>query len=50
LLAAGSSVEPYWTIYAQHKTAEVMEILEKLRIGSIDPKDLEVLNQQVLLS
>lgn len=41
LLAAGGSVEPYWAIYAQHKTAEVMEILEDLRIGTIDENDLK---------
>ena len=47
LLAAGGSVEPFWAIYAQHKTAEVMEILEKLRIGSVDPEDLKLLSEQV---
>lgn len=41
LLAAGGSVEPYWALYAQHKTPEVMEILETLRIGNLDKKDFE---------
>jgi sulfite oxidase len=50
LLAAGGSVEPFWAIYAQHKTAEVMEILEKLRIGNVDPNDLDLLRQQVIAS
>ncbi|KJH44770.1 oxidoreductase molybdopterin binding domain protein [Dictyocaulus viviparus] len=45
LLAAGGSVEPFWSIYAQHKTKEVMEILEELRIGNLDPNDIEVLKQ-----
>ncbi|KAK6017779.1 cytochrome b5-like Heme/Steroid binding domain protein, partial [Ostertagia ostertagi] len=41
LLAAGGAVDPYWSLYAQHKTAEVMEILEEYRIGNLDPKDVE---------
>ncbi|XGW27752.1 hypothetical protein V3C99_007944 [Haemonchus contortus] len=41
LLAAGSAVDPYWSLYAQHQTKEVMEILEDYRIGSLDPKDVE---------
>jgi len=40
LLAAGGSVEPFWAIYGQHKTAEVMEILEELRIGSLNPDEV----------
>ncbi|KAI6173931.1 Sulfite oxidase, mitochondrial [Aphelenchoides besseyi] len=46
LLAAGGSVEPFWSIYAQHKTAEVMRILEELRIGNVDPEDFKKFNQQ----
>uniref|UniRef100_A0A914PIX6 sulfite oxidase n=1 Tax=Panagrolaimus davidi TaxID=227884 RepID=A0A914PIX6_9BILA len=45
LLAAGGSVEPYWALYAQHKTDEVMEILETLRIGNLDEKELDKLTQ-----
>ncbi|KAI1723667.1 oxidoreductase molybdopterin binding domain-containing protein [Ditylenchus destructor] len=41
LLAAGGSVEPFWAIYAQHNTKEVAEILEELRIGSLDVEDLK---------
>jgi sulfite oxidase len=39
-MAAGGSVEPFWAIYGQHKTAEVMEILEELRIGSLNPEEV----------
>jgi cytochrome b involved in lipid metabolism len=46
LLAAGGSVEPYWALYAQHKTDEVMEILETLRIGNLDKKELEKMKQE----
>ncbi|KAK6059880.1 cytochrome b5-like Heme/Steroid binding domain protein [Cooperia oncophora] len=41
LLAAGGAADPYWSLYAQHKTEEVMEILEEYRIGTLDPKDVE---------
>ncbi|KAE9551963.1 hypothetical protein FO519_004815 [Halicephalobus sp. NKZ332] len=46
LLAAGGSVEPFWALYAQHKTSEVMEILESLRIGNLDEKDLLEMNSK----
>lgn len=35
LLAAGSSVEPFWMLYSIHKNPHVFEILEKLRIGNL---------------
>lgn len=35
LLAAGKSIEPYWSVYSVHKTEEIYEILESLRIGNI---------------
>uniref|UniRef100_A0A914CJ72 sulfite oxidase n=1 Tax=Acrobeloides nanus TaxID=290746 RepID=A0A914CJ72_9BILA len=40
LMAAGGSLEPFWALYAQHKTKEVLEILETLRIGNIDPEEV----------
>ncbi|CEF64282.1 Sulfite oxidase, mitochondrial [Strongyloides ratti] len=46
LLAAGMSIEPFWNIYAQHKSAYVLEILESLRIGSVDENDLKILNEK----
>lgn len=38
LLAAGSSIEPYWEMYAAHKQEEIYEMLEELRIGNITEK------------
>lgn len=35
LLAAGSSIEPFWALYAVHHTPEVYGILEEHRIGNI---------------
>ncbi|KAH9514890.1 hypothetical protein Btru_021275 [Bulinus truncatus] len=41
LLAAGKSIEPYWNIYSAHKTGEIYEILETLRIGNILEPDVK---------
>ena len=38
-LAAGSSLEPYWAVFANHNTDEVREILEGMRIGNIARED-----------
>lgn len=35
MLAAGSSLEPYWSMYSSHQTKEVWSILEGMRIGNI---------------
>lgn len=43
LLAAGSSVEPFWELYGIHKNPQVFEILEELRIGNVDPDDLNAM-------
>lgn len=42
LLAAGGAVDPYWNIYQQHKTPEVLELLEEMRIGNLDERDVIV--------
>lgn len=34
LLAAGSSIEPFWELYASHQVSEVHDILEGFRIGN----------------
>ena len=39
VLAAGSSIEPYWAVFGAHNTDEVREILEGLRIGNVALKD-----------
>uniref|UniRef100_A0AC35UGF7 Sulfite oxidase n=1 Tax=Rhabditophanes sp. KR3021 TaxID=114890 RepID=A0AC35UGF7_9BILA len=50
LLGAGKSIEPFWAIYAQHKSAAVLEILESHRIGTIDEKDLAEINRLTKLA
>jgi sulfite oxidase len=41
LLAAGSSIEPYWDMYGVHKQGEIIEMLEELRIGNITERPKE---------
>lgn len=42
MLAAGGSIEPFWHLYPQHKTTDVLAILEEHRIGNLDPRDIDV--------
>ncbi|CAH1281600.1 unnamed protein product [Diabrotica balteata] len=37
LIAAGSSVEPFWMLYGIHENPHVYEILESYRIGNLKP-------------
>ncbi|KAH9908841.1 Oxidoreductase, molybdopterin-binding domain-containing protein [Xylariomycetidae sp. FL2044] len=41
LRAAGGSIEPYWNIFAIHKTQYVLDILDQYVVGRIHPDDLE---------
>ena len=45
-LAAGSSLEPYWAVFADHNADEVREILEGMRIGNIAREDRDKVAQQ----
>ncbi|GIL84054.1 hypothetical protein Vretifemale_12777 [Volvox reticuliferus] len=36
MLAAGGSVEPFWSLYQQHRKPEVLQILEPYRIGTLE--------------
>ena len=35
MLGAGGPIDPFWNMYAVHKTKEVLEILEEYRIGKL---------------
>ncbi|KAF6199941.1 hypothetical protein GE061_006239 [Apolygus lucorum] len=37
LMGVGGAVDPFWNIYAAHKTPQVARILEQYRIGNLDP-------------
>ncbi|XP_033203254.1 sulfite oxidase [Bombus vancouverensis nearcticus] len=39
IMAAGSSIEPFWAIFANHNTEEIYELLESMRIGNISKDD-----------
>lgn len=45
-LAAGSALEPYWEVFANHNTDEVRDILEELRIGNVSPADFDKLTRE----
>lgn len=40
IMAAGGSIEPFWTIFANHNRDEIYELLETMRIGNISEKDV----------
>jgi sulfite oxidase len=40
MLAAGSSVDPFWTLYQQHFTKDVQAILKQYQIGRLDPTEV----------
>ncbi|KAF0699780.1 Aste57867_9661 [Aphanomyces stellatus] len=46
LLAAGKSIEPFWQVYAAHNHGDVHGILEGLRVGNLDRKDVEMLEAE----
>ncbi|KAI1333916.1 Oxidoreductase, molybdopterin-binding domain-containing protein [Xylariaceae sp. FL0016] len=41
LRAAGGSIEPYWDIFAIHKSQYVRDVLEQYVLGRVHPSDLE---------
>jgi len=41
MMAAGGSIDPFWTIFANHNTPEIYSLLESMRIGNISEEDAE---------
>ncbi|XP_035794444.1 sulfite oxidase-like [Anopheles albimanus] len=39
MLAAGGAIDPFWHIFQQHNTQEVLTLLETYRIGNLRPDD-----------
>jgi sulfite oxidase len=39
MLAAGSAIDPYWEVFAQHNSEQVWEMLEEYRIGNVAVAD-----------
>lgn len=40
LLGAGGGIDPFWNIYAVHKTPEILALLETFRIGNLAADDV----------
>nr|XP_019529350.2 probable sulfite oxidase, mitochondrial [Aedes albopictus] len=40
MLAAGSAIDPFWHIFQQHNTKEVLTLLESFRIGNLKEDDV----------
>ncbi|GAB0095632.1 Sulfite oxidase [Sergentomyia squamirostris] len=39
MLAAGAAIDPFWHIFQQHNTPEVLTLLESFRIGNLNAED-----------
>lgn len=39
LMAAGGSIDPFWSIFANHNVPEIYSLLESMRIGNISEED-----------
>lgn len=39
MMGAGSAIDPFWHIYQQHTTKEVLQLLESYRIGNLAEED-----------
>lgn len=40
LLGAGGGIDPFWDLYAVHKTPEILALLETFRIGNLAAEDV----------
>lgn len=39
MIGAGSAIDPFWHIYQQHNTPEILTLLDSFRIGNLLPED-----------
>lgn len=39
MIGAGASIDPFWHIYQQHNTPEILNLLETFRIGNLSAED-----------
>ena len=40
MAAAGSSIDPFWRVFANHNKPEILELLESMRIGNLRSEDV----------
>ena len=50
MLAAGGSVDKFWSMYAQHQKKEVGDLLEKYRIGSLVSNSPSLVHNHIALT
>jgi sulfite oxidase len=41
MLAAGTDLSPFWSLYPQHQKEEILKILERYKIGQLSAEDTE---------
>ncbi|XP_066582396.1 sulfite oxidase isoform X2 [Prorops nasuta] len=39
MMAAGASIEPFWTIFANHNNSDIYSLLESMRIGNLSSEE-----------
>lgn len=39
MLAAGNAIDPFWHVYQQHNTPQVLALLEQYRIGNLEASE-----------
>lgn len=47
LMAAGGSIDPFWSMFANHNTPEIYSLLESMRIGNISEEDAKSNNSDL---
>jgi sulfite oxidase len=40
MMAAGSYIDPFWKIFANHNSKETLKLLESMRIGNLNSTDV----------
>jgi sulfite oxidase len=40
MMAAGSAIDPFWHVFQQHNTDEILSLLETFRIGNLSQEDV----------
>lgn len=40
MMVAGGAIEPFWELYSFHKRKDIFDMLNKYKVGDLDPKDI----------
>lgn len=41
MIGAGAAIDPFWNFFQQHKSPEILKMLESYRIGNLSPEDAD---------